>query len=184
MGLVSEGVEVSVEGLPHYSHRRTAIAILPSMLLFTKLSYGSAAPPRQVDSTGAHFKIQFPAEIVFQCLERSESVFRFEGPYLGTMDGRANRPAAEDGPSSHAISQLTLVLCVAPDKNLFGLEISGALSPMRQTYDYWPMPQPLSSFSIKAPLPLDEVATLFSGDRAVVQPRIDKALARLSDRKD
>jgi len=181
MGLVSEEVEVSVEGVPNFSHNRTAISILPSILLVTRLSFGPAAPVGQVDSNGAHFKIKFPAEIVFQCLERSESFFRFEGPFLGTMDERANRPAVEDGPSSHAITGFELLLAVVPDKNLFRLEISGTLSPMRPAYDYWPTPLPLSSFTIKAPLQLDEIATLFSGNRDVVQPRIDKALARLSE---
>lgn len=184
MGLVSDAVEVSVEGRPHFSHERTSVSILPSILLVTRLSSGPPSPASQVDSNGAHFKIQFPAEIVFQCLERPESFFRFEGPFLGTMDGRANRPAAEDGPSSHAITGFTLSLSVVPDKNLFELEISGTLSPMRPAYDYWPTPLPVSSFTIKAPLPLDEMATLFTGNRDVVQPRIDKALARLSDGRD
>jgi len=181
MGLVSEEVEVCVEGMPHFSHSRTSVSILPSILLITRLAPGPAARASQVDSNGAHFKIQFPAEIVFQCLERAESFFRFEGPFLGTMDGRANRAALDDGPSSHAITKSTLLLAVVPDKNLFQLEIAGTLSPMRPIFDYWPTPLPLSSFTIKAPLPLDEMATMFSGSRDVVQPRIDKALARLSE---
>lgn len=181
MGLVSDAVDVRVDGLPHFSHKRTSISFLPSTLLITKLSSGPASPADQVDSNGAHFKIQFPAEIVFQCLERPKSFFRFEGPFLGTMDERANRPAVEDGPSSHAITGFTLSLSVLPDKTLFELEISGALSPMRPTFDYWPIPLPISSFSIKAPLPLDSMATLFTGNRDVVQPRIDKALTRLND---
>jgi hypothetical protein len=184
MGLVTEDVEVSVEGLPHFFHERTSISILPSMLTVTKLSFGPTAPAGQVASTGAHFKFQFPAEIVFQCLERSESLFRFEGPFLGIMDGRANRPAFEDGPSSYAITGFSFLLSVAPAINLLELKISGDLSPMRPAYDYWTAPLSSSSFRIRAPVPLNEVATLFSGDRAVVQSRIDKALARLNDLKD
>lgn len=177
MGLVSDKVEVRVEGRPHFSHKRTGISFLSSQILITKLSSAQAG---QVDSNGAHFRIQFPAEIVFQCLERSESRFRFEGPFLGTMDGRANRPAVEDGPSSHAISQFTLLLSVVPSKDLFTLEILGRLSQMRQLHDYWPVPQPLSTFSIKAPLPLNEIAASFLPNSDAIRARIDKALAQHS----
>jgi len=183
MGLISDDVEVRVEGLPHFSHKRTSISFLSSVLLITKLSSGPGAPAGQVDSNGAHFKIQFPAGIVFQCLERSKSFFRFEGPFLGTMDGRANRPAAEDGPSSHAISQFTLELSVTPAENLFALEILGTLSPMRQLYDHWPVPPTLSTFGIRAPLPLDQIATMFSPNTEGVRQRIEGALKRLKENR-
>ena len=184
MGLVTNEAEVCVAGRPGLTHQRTSVSISPSFLNVRRMDDDALGRERQLSTSGAHFSFLFSSEIAFQCFEQAESQFHFKGPYLGRMEEAFGRVAADEGTLAHAISEFRLSLAVDPAQNLFRLDIAGNLVPMRQGFDYWRLPKPLSNFSIKTSLPLHEAAALFSGDTAVVQPRIAKALARLDHKKE
>jgi hypothetical protein len=169
-----DSLAVTVPERPYLGHVNGGIGFLPSLLTIQRLE-----KENQVSDRGAHIILHLPSVLVLGCFSRKRSVFNFKGPDLGQLTEAYGLASFEGcGFLEHAVTEIRMCAETDIPRGIFHLELSGGLALRRQSQDHWKMPKPLSAFKVDVTVPIMQAGSIFHGNDAQKQARVEEQLER------